>query len=196
MRQLQVLIACEESQRACIAFRQLGHKAFSCDIQPCSGGHPEWHLQGDVRQLIGFNWDLIVAHPPCTYLAKSSATSMYAGKVLNQERFAKAMDARAFFMLFYECQCPFVAIENPTPLKCVQLPPYSQIIQPYEFGDPYSKRTVLWLKNLPPLFPTAHMLNHSSWVMRSGYAKTRSKSFGGIAAAMAEQWSDYILKNS
>lgn len=193
MRKLRVLIACEESQTACIQFRRLGHKAYSCDIQECSGGHPEWHICGDVLPLLSDSWDIIIAHPPCTYLTKSSATRMFPNKILDTGRYEKMLAARQFFMRFYECDCRHVAIENPTPLKIAGLPPYSQVIQPYEFGHPYSKRTLLWLRDLPALMPTCYAARYTSWVLHSSWAKTRSKSFEGIAAAMANQWSDYVI---
>ena len=201
---VRVLIACEESQAVCIEMRRLGHEAYSCDLQPCSGGHPEWHLQCDALELLKMRWDLIVAHPPCTYMANSGAVRMRVGGVIQTERFEKAMKAREFFMRFYECDCPHVAIENPTPMKLIGLPQYDQVIQPYEYGHPYSKRTCLWLKGLPPLMPTDLMAFHEPYVnggckdahgnyrrfqgRKERDAKTRSKTFPGIARAMAEQW--------
>ena len=188
----------------CIEMRRLGHEAYSCDLQPCSGGHPEWHLQCDALELLKMRWDLIVAHPPCTYMANSGAVRMRVGGVIQTERFEKAMKAREFFMRFYECDCPRVAIENPTPMKLIGLPQYDQVIQPYEFGHPYSKRTCLWIKGLPPLMPTDLMAFHEPYVnggckdahgnyrrfqgRKERDAKTRSKTFPGIARAMAEQW--------
>lgn len=151
---MKILVACEESQRVTIEFRKLGHEAYSCDILPCSGNHPEWHLQQDVTPLLKETWDMIIAFPPCTFLTNASAVRMRVKGVLQQDRFEKAMKAKEFFMMFYNSDCPKVAIENPVPLKIVGLPPYTQIIQPYEHGEPYSKRTCLWLKNLPPIVPT------------------------------------------
>ena len=201
---MRVLIACEESQAVCIEMRRLGHEAYSCDLQPCSGGHPEWHLQCDALELLKMRWDLIVAHPPCTYMANSGAVRMRVGGVIQTERFEKAMKAREFFIRFYECDCPRVAIENPTPMKLIGLPQYDQVIQPYEYGHPYSKRTCLWLKGLPPLMPTELMAFHEPYFnggckdahgnyrrfqgRKERDAKTRSKTFPGIARAMAEQW--------
>lgn len=201
---MRVLIACEESQAVCIEMRRLGHEAYSCDLQPCSGGHPEWHLQCDALELLKMRWDMIVAHPPCTYMANSGAVRMRVGGVIQTERFEKAMKAREFFMRFYDCDCPRVAIENPTPMRLIGLPPYDQVIQPYEYGHPYSKRTCLWLKGLPPLMPTDLMAFHEPYVnggckdahgnyrrfqgRKERDAKTRSKTFPGIARAMAEQW--------
>jgi hypothetical protein len=230
VQKMNVLIACEESQEVCKAFRERGHRAFSCDIQECSGGHPEWHIQKDVLQVLnpvdhGNNylpsiwfktmdddflevekWDLIIAHPPCTYMSGAGACRMYpkAGQI-DQERFAKAMEAKEFFMKILTADCQKICIENPRPLKCVELPPPSQSIQPYEYGEPWSKLTYLWLKGLPPLFPTEIVQDYKPYVScgtsrnkgnkdksgmsrRGGAQKVRSKTFPGIAKAMAEQW--------
>ena len=211
MNGLKVLIACEESQTTCKAFRELGHEAYSCDLQDCSGGHPEWHFKEDVLPLLELPWDLIIAHPPCTYMSNAGACRMYpkAG-MISQERLEKALEAKAFFMKFLECRCEYVAIENPIPLHVVELPVASQVIQPYEFGEPYSKATLLWLKNLPPLFPTCLMAKHTPWCpsnthkyahgIGSGHignafnARKRSKTFEGIAKAFARQWGDYVVE--
>ena len=217
---MKVLVACEESQRVCTEFRKLGHEAYSCDIEPCSGGHPEWHIQDDVLPLLNGNcdfktvngdmyhligkWDLIIAHPPCTYMSKAGARFMYpsAGRI-NQDRFYKAMKAKEFFMMFYNADCEKICIENPTPLKVVGLPKESQVIQPYMFGEPYSKRTLLWLKNLPKLNPTNFVKDFTPYLPSNTgglsrgkggsrgvvhTAKDASKTFPGIAKAMAEQW--------
>ena len=208
-KKLKVLIACEESQTTCKAFRTLGHEAYSCDIQDCSGGHPEWHIKGDALALLQQDWDLIIAHPPCTYMSKAGARWMYpkAGQ-LSEERYKLAMEAKEFFMQFYNCKCPHVAIENPVPLKIVGLPKATQSIQPYEYGEKYSKQTLLWLKGLPKLEPTCIVKEHTTWMPSntSGFAKgqgggsgfahdqkTASKTFEGIAKAFAEQWSNYLL---
>ena len=209
MKQLNVLIACEESQRVCTEFRRLGHNAFSCDIQDCSGGHPEWHIKQDVTPLLEDDWDLIIAFPPCTYLTKASARLMYpkAGYI-DWNRLNAAFKARDFLLQFLECKCKYVAVENPTPLKCVGLPKASQVIQPYQFGEPYSKRTLLWLKNLPPLKPTNILTEYKPFIPSNtskfsqglgngsfgdAHSKIeRSKTFKGIAQAMAEQWSEYL----
>lgn len=199
---MRVLVACEESQRVCIEFRRLGHEAYSCDIEPCSGGHPEWHLQQDVTQLLKMKWDLIIAHPPCTYLSNAGAAWLYPKKgVLNQERYEKGLKAKEFFMQFYNANCDKIAVENPIPTRVFDLPKYDQIIQPYEYGHPYSKKTCLWLKGLPKLQPTdiidgeiipwvasgsGHARGKSGMNFRDG--KTRAKTFPGIAKAMAEQW--------
>lgn len=201
---MRVLVACEESQEVCKAFRAKGHEAYSCDIQECSGGHPEWHIQGDVLPLLKEKWDLIIAHPPCTYMSKAGARFMYltAGNV-NQERLEKSLQAKKFFMQFMNADCEKICIENPTPLKIVGLPKESQVIQPYQFGHPYSKRTLLWLKGLPELKPTNILTEYTPYLPSNtgGFArgkggsrgvahnaKDASKTFSGIAQAMAEQW--------
>lgn len=221
---MKVLIACEESQRVCIEMRKLGHEAYSCDIEEPSGGHPEWHILGDCLPLINGNctfkdmrggvhhidgsWDLLIAHPPCTYLTNASAVRMRVNGNIVPERYAKAMDARNFFMYIYNANCDHICIENPVPLKLVNLPPYSQIIQPYEFGHPYSKRTCLWLKGLPLLQPTDIVDKHEPYVnggckdahgnyrrfqgRKERDPKTRSKTFTGIAKAIATQFTRYI----
>lgn len=164
---MKVLVACEESQAVCIAFRKLGHEAYSCDTQECSGGHPEWHIKGDVLPLINGNkpfitmdgdlhaivgtWDLLIAFPPCTYLTNAGSVRLRIKGEINKERMEKAVEAKAFFMKFLEADCQKICVENPTPGKIHQLPQYTQAIQPWWFGHPYTKRTCLWLKNLPPL---------------------------------------------
>jgi hypothetical protein len=202
---MKVLIACEESQTVCKAFRALGHEAFSCDIQPCSGGHPEWHYQKDVFEVIDMGWDLLIAHPPCTYLSRAGARWMYpnAGNI-SQERLDLALIAKLFFMRLLESNIKYIAIENPLPLKVIGLPKESQVIQPYEYGHPFSKRTHLWLKNLPNLIPTNIINDYKPYLpSNTGGAKRgqkfmyknisqkdSSKTFTGIADAMAEQWSN------
>lgn len=201
---MRILVACEESQAVTIELRHLGHEAYSCDIEPCSGGHPEWHLQVDALELLKMRWDMIIAHPPCTYMTNAGAVRMRVHGEIQQERFEKAMEAKSFFMKFYNADCPKIAIENPTPMKLIGLPPYTQAIQPFEYGNPYSKRTCLWLKGLPPLRSTEIVTEHTPYVnggckdahgnylkfqgRKERYAKTRSKTFPGIARAMAEQW--------
>lgn len=201
---MNILVACEESQEVCKAFRALGHEAYSCDIIEPSGGHPEWHLQLNALELLKLPWDLIIAHPPCTYLTNAGAVRMRVGGKIVEERYQKAMEAKDFFMKFYNADCPRIAIENPTPMKIVGLPPYTQAIQPYEYGHPYSKRTCLWLKGLPPLVPTKIITKHTPYVnggskdahgnyrrfqgRKERDPKVRSKTFPGIAKAMAEQW--------
>ena len=192
---LNVLIACEESQTSCMAFRQLGHNAYSCDLQPCSGGHPEWHIQGDALDLLELHWDLVIAHPPCTYLCQGSATRMFPSGVLNPLRLQQAEKAKAFFMAFYNAACPHIAIENPRPLKIVGLPWSTQVIEPWQFGEPWSKETHLWLKDLPLLRPTQIVTHHRCFTSAKWDAKSRSKTFAGIAAAWADQWSRFILES-
>lgn len=192
---LNVLIACEESQTSCLAFRQLGHNAYSCDMQPCSGGHPEWHIQGDAIRLLDEQWDLVIAHPPCTYLCCGSSIRMFPNSQLDPIRLQKAEQAKAFFMKFYNAACPHIAIENPRPLKIVGLPWSTQVIQPFEYGEPWSKETHLWLKNLPLLRPTKIVTQHQCFTSFKWSAKERSKTFPGIAAAWAEQWSKFILES-
>ena len=211
MKRLRVLVACEESQAVCKAFRELGHKAYSCDLQECSGGHPEWHIKGDALKVLNLPiWDLVIAHPPCTYITNGGAVRMYKKKgVINEERFAKAVQAKEFFNKFLQAKCKHIAVENPVPMTCVGLKKYNQIIQPYQFGDPFSKKTCLWLKGLPPLHYTNVLSEYQPFINGGGgrlnkpnykgktFAngqKKRSKTFEGIARAMATQWSEYILK--
>lgn len=219
---MNVLIACEESQEVCKAFRAKGHRAFSCDLQECSGGHPEWHIQGDVLPLLNGNctfmtadththtqdgrWDLIIAHPPCTYLTSCGSRWLFSHdhKIINMDRYAKALEAKDFFLMILGADCDRIAIENPAPIKAIGLPRYHQIIEPYQFGHPWKKRTCLWLKELPLLKGTELVKPTGCWVVQSGgntcrvklknqngcanNAKDRSKTFPGIARAMAEQW--------
>ena len=202
---MRILVACEESQAVCKAFRARGHKAFSCDIMPCSGGHPEWHIQGDVLPLLKEKWDMIIAFPPCTYLSNAGSLNIYRkGKIFfkhndgfeDEERIKKAQEAKLFFMHFFNANCPKICIENPVPAKRWELPKCSQIIQPYEFGHRYSKRTCLWLKGLPPLMATEIVKKIEPWVYQKkingvrkrNSAKIKSKTFQGVAEAMAEQW--------
>lgn len=192
MKKLNVLIACEESQTSCIAFRQLGHSAFSCDIKPCSGEHPEWHIQDDVTKHLDEGWDLIIAHPPCTYMCQGSSIRMFPNGKLDEVRFQQAMRAKEFFMMFYNSDCPHIAIENPRPLKIVGLPWATQIIQPYMFGEPWSKETHLWLKDLPLLKPTNFISDHRCFTSTKWTAYERSKTFKGVAEAWAKQWSDFL----
>lgn len=202
---MKVLVACEESQAVCKEFRRKGHEAYSCDIQPCSGGHPEWHIQDDVTQYLKMPWDLVIAHPPCTYLTVASAVCMFPGHQLNAWRFAQMQDAAEFFRLCLNANSPRVCVENPVPLALAELPPYTQIIEPWYFGDPYLKRTCLWLKGLPELVSENPWYGDvTCWVSGGSFdkygnrrrragqgfrdAKTRSKTFPGIARAMANQW--------
>lgn len=194
---MKILVACEESQAVTIELRKLGHEAYSCDIEPCSGGYPEWHLQQDVLQLLKMQWDMIIAHPPCTYLSNAGARFLYPKGQLNRERYQNGLKAKDFFMELYNSNCPKIAVENPIPSRVYGLPPYTQIIQPYEFGHPYSKKTCLWLKGLPNLEPTNILPKEqrqstkiANWFNKGGKdrQKNRAKTFPGIAKAMAEQW--------
>ncbi len=201
---MKVLIGCEESQVVCKAFRELGHEAYSCDLLPCSGGRPEWHIEGNaIDQAYSGKYDMMIAHPPCTYISKAGARWMYlTAGVINQERFKKALGAKEFFMKLWNAPIKFIAIENPQPLKIVGLPNHSTIVQPFEHGEPYSKKTLLWLKNLPPLMATKIISNYKPFLpsntggakrgqkatFKSISQKDSSKTFPGIAKAMAEQW--------
>ena len=203
MKKIKVLIACEESQCETIEFRNAGCLAFSCDLQKCSGGHPEWHVQGDVLQLFDTpctfktmdgkshtvkQWDLVIAHPPCTYLTKAASTLLFPGKQLNHERYSKGLEAREFFMRCLEVNAQFVCVENPVPNRIFKLPPPSCYVQPYFFGDKWQKKTLYWLKNLPPLMPTIFAPEYKSWVHCTRGGKKRSKSFASIAKQMVAQW--------
>ena len=213
MKRLRVLVACEESQAVCKAFRELGHKAFSCDLQECSGGHPEWHIKGDALKVLNLPiWDLVIAHPPCTYLTVAANRYYNEDKYGEQAKRRKGEREQAikFFMEFANCKSKRGAIENPIGVISSRWKKPTQIIQPYQFGHTERKATCLWLKNLPPLKPTnivePDIIKHKSGKTDSRLhfetlslpaeerAKIRSKTFEGIAKAMAEQWSEYILK--
>jgi hypothetical protein len=201
---MKILVACEESQTVCKAFRKLGFEAYSCDIQECSGGYPEWHIVGDaIEEAYSGKYHAMIAHPPCTYMSKAGARWMYEGGDLNKERLNKAMEAKEFFLKMLNAPIKHIAVENPTPLKVVGLPEHSQAIQPHYFGDPYSKKTLLWLKDLPPLISTCYsnykpFLPSNTGGKKRGQkysvgvsknAKESSKTFKGVAEAMATQWS-------
>ena len=223
---MKVLVACEESQEVCKAFRALGYEAYSCDIQECSGGHPEWHIQGDALPIINGNcefetadgqrhridgkWDLLIAHPPCTYLTVSGNrwfnVEKYGEKAI--KRLQDRQKAYEFFMTFVNADCDRIAIENPIGYISSHYRKPDQTIQPYQFGHHARKATCLWLKGLPKLVPTeivdpgeirdggysigAHAdgTNNGKWLRFNDpeLAKLRSKTFPGIAKAMAEQW--------
>ena len=200
---MKILIACEESQTVCKAFRAKGHEAYSCDILPCSGEHPEWHIQGDVLEHLNEGWDMMIAHPPCTYLSRVSARFLYGGGKINQERYKKGIEAKEFFMKMINAPIEKIAVENPTPFRIFELPPYTQVVQPYQFGHEFSKRTLLWLKNLPPLKSTKVISEYKPFLPSNtggakrgqkhskGFSKNQqesSKTFQGIADAMASQW--------
>lgn len=181
---MKVLVACEESQAVTMELRKLGHEAYSCDIIECSGGHPEWHIQGDALKLINGSkgldffetqdgnhyripekWDMIIAFPPCTYLSNAGACRLYPKKgQLNMERYHKGLEAKEFFLKFLNADCPRIAVENPVSSKVFDMPQHTQEIQPYEYQrmddeepvvHPYTKKTRLWLKGLPKLVPTS-----------------------------------------
>jgi hypothetical protein len=224
---IYILIGCEESQAIALAFRNLGFSAFSCDLKPCTGGHPEWHLEMDIFEAIKLrDWDLLVAHPPCTFVAGSSVQwlSHPDDKALPFDqrrehpkypgRRQDMKDSVEFVKALYNCNIPFVAIENPVGLLSTLWQKSDQIIQPYMFGDEATKTTCLWLKNLPKLNPTKIVGKGERTVFKSGKshpawyaealakAKTkaerqtiRSKTFPGIASAIAEQWGGYVENN-
>lgn len=219
---MNVLIACEESQTVCKAFRAKGHNAFSCDLQSPSGGHPEWHVLGDATKLLKNNniefttmdgarhfvgrWDLLIAHPPCTYLSNAGARHLWKGHKLNQERFELGLEAKSVFLAFLNAPVERICVENPVPSRVYELPKYNQIVQPYLFGHPYTKRTCLWLDGLPDLKPTnvvdpvatrcpSGSYSHKHGEKHRGMftkdrARMRSKTFEGVAEAMAEQWGE------
>lgn len=191
MSTLKILIACEESQAVTIELRRLGHEAYSCDIIPCSGGHPEWHIQQDVTPLLTQKWDMILAFPPCTHLAVSGAR--YFEQKRKDGRQQAAID---FFMQFANSDCPRIAIENPVGIMSTVWRKPDQIIQPWQFGHGETKKTCLWLKGLPPLIPTEIVDGREQriWKMPPGKdrAKNRAKTFPGIAKAMAEQWGSLL----
>ena len=197
---MRVLLACEESQTVCKEFRKLGHEAYSCDVLPCSGGHPEWHIQKSVLPLLKENWDMIIAFPPCTHLAVSGARHFE-----QKRKDGRQQQGIDFFMEFVNCDCPKIAIENPVGIMSSVWRKPNQIIQPYEYGDKFSKKTCLWLKGLPLLKPTKIVEKGEYIVFDSGKklpkwyadawklppierASVRSKTFPGIAKAMAKQW--------
>jgi len=198
---MRVLVACEESQQVCKAFRRLGHEAYSCDIQDCSGDRPEWHIKDDVLKVLNDGWDMLIGFPPCTFLSNAGARHLYPKGVLNRDRYNKGLEAKKFFMSLWNAPIKHIALENPTPSRVYKLPEPSQVIQPYFFGEPYSKRTLLWLKKLSPLRHTKVLSHYKPYIItksvnkQKAYAgwnsdsKQRSKTFSGIAAAMADQWS-------
>lgn len=209
-KKMRVLVACEESQIVCKAFRERGHEAFSCDIQPCSGGHPEWHIQDDVLNHLSDGWDLMVAHPPCTFLSNvgQACKTRY-----NQKEYRESEELKAirFVLQLWHCPIKKVCIENPVGRLNTQWRKPSQIIQPYYFGDGEMKTTCLWLRGLSRLNGHHHidkirdkpkplktrigsdgkLKSHyfcSRMDNKSNAAKLKSKTFPGIAAAMAQQW--------
>ena len=209
---MKILVACEESQAVTKELRKLGHEAFSCDLLPCSGGHPEWHYQQDVFEVIDKGWDMMIAHPPCTFLAVSGARWLYnkdgSKNVERWENQAKALD---FVQKLMDVPINKIAIENPISVISSNIRKPDQIVQPWQFGDKAQKSTCLWLKNLPKLEPTdiVEKGEFIEFISKKGVkkkqpkwyfealknAKTpaerrtlRSKTFKGMAEAMAEQW--------
>lgn len=207
-QQINVLIACEESQAECLAFRQLGFNAYSCDIQKCRPtANPSWHIHGDVTPLLNGSdhfitqsgntvevsgWHLIIAHPPCTYLCKVSSIHMMVNGKLNESRYQEMLKARDFFFQCLNAKCDYLAVENPLPMARANLPKPSCFIQPSWFGVKYTKKTLYWLRNLPPIIPTIEYPNPKQFV-RSSRGKYRSRTFVPVAEALASQWGGYIL---
>jgi hypothetical protein len=210
---MRVLVACEESQAVTIEFRALGHEAYSCDIEPCSGGHPEWHLMQDVVEVLSQHWDMIIAFPPCTHLAVSGAAWFEKKRKDGRQR-----SGYEFFMMFARHPCSRIAIENPVGIMGSLWRSPDQIIQPWQFGDSFMKSTCLWLKGLPMLTPTNIVDPSEYFEWEDGKtgkkkrqpkwfadafrlspherAKVRSKTFPGIAKAMATQWGGDDVKPS
>ena len=214
----KILVACEESQRTTIELRKHGYEAYSCDIQDCSGGHPEWHIKGDALKLINGKcyfrtcdgkrhrisgkWDLLIAHPPCTYLS-GSGNRWFNENVYGKDaavRRQNRLEAADCFMKFINADCEKIAVENPVGWMNTAYRKPDQIVQPYQFGDPYAKRTCFWTKGLPNLISTdvipMERVNKTkgkgNWYdcPKNGIprAKWRSKTFPGISRAIAEQW--------
>lgn len=208
--QIYVLIACEESQAECNAFRELGFVAFSCDVKPCRrGGHPEWHICGDVTPYLQgkldfytqcglYNqvprWDLIIAHPPCTYMCRVSSSVLYDHGQIRWWRVRQMILARRFFFTCLNSCAQYIAVENPLPMRRVQLPKPSCFIHPSWFGVKYTKKTLYWLKNLPPIMAELDYPNPKCYVHCSRGAY-RSRTFPAVARALAKQWSEYILQD-
>ena len=191
---MRVLIACEFSGVVTNAFRLKGHEAWSCDILP-TDSNPDWHIQGDVLKQLDKNWDMMIAHPPCTYLCNSGVSWLHK----DESRWIELEKASEFFKTLLEYDIPKICVENPIPHKYGKLPKYSQIVQPYEYGHPERKATCLWLKNLPKLKPTNNVKDEmlklpktqqqrKFYVPIKDRAKNRSITFEGIAKAMVEQW--------
>lgn len=200
---MRVLVACEFSGTVRDAFRKRGHDAWSCDILPCDSD-PTYHLQQDVVPLLNEKWDMIISFPPCTYLSIASACRMYPTKGnIDPIRYAKGLGAKEFFLKFYNAKCEKVCVENPVSLGVMKMPPHSQEVQPFMFGHAFTKKTRLWLRGLPPL-ESSNIVKPTGPYIPAGTsrkdklkygavgcaksAKNRSKTFKGIADAMAEQW--------
>ena len=198
---IRVLVGCECSQVVCSAFRSAGCEAFSCDVQDCYGGHPEWHIKADVLSVVDDTWDLFICRPPCTYLCQLNMSIYSKFPEAAPARILDGWLAKDFFMKCLNAPVRFKCIENPRPLRVWGLPPYSELIHPYEFGHPFKKSTCLWLRNLPPLFST-DIIDHRdlpSWhdcafSFRGSLSRGRSHTFAGIADAMAKQWLPFVLE--
>lgn len=189
---MKILVACEESQAVTKELRRFGHEAYSCDIEMCSGGHPEWHIKTNVLEIIdgdcfwicedGYlhciegRWDMIITFPPCTYLSNAGARHLYPQKgVLNQERYKKGLEAKEFFLKLLNADCPRVAVENPVSSRVFEMPMHTQEIQPWQFGHPYTKKTRLWLRGLPELKPSSIVDPVGPYVPAGTGRKDRSK---------------------
>jgi hypothetical protein len=198
---MKVLVACEYSGIVRNAFAAKGHDAWSCDILPTES--PGNHYQGDVLEHLDKGWDLMIAHPPCTYLSNAGARFLYPKGKLNKGRYKLGLKAKEFFMALYNAPIDKICVENPISSKIYQMPKHTQTIQPYEYGHPYSKNTRLWLKNLPKLIPTNNLKKFKPYLPSNTGGKKKgqkfsngvvhnwkdaSKTFDGIAAAMANQW--------
>lgn len=212
MNGINVLIACEESQAECLAFLQRGFNAFSCDIQPCRpSGDPTRHIHGDVTPYLHGEtkfhtqageectvdrWHLIIAHPPCTYLCKAGSVRMYktvnGSRILDSERYALLLKGRKFFFECLSAHADFLAVENPIPMAMARLPQPDCFIQPSWFGVKYTKKTLYWLRNLPPLMSEILFPNPKCFIYASR-GKYRSRTFPQVAEAIARQWGDYVL---
>jgi len=199
---MKILVACEESQAVTIAFRELGHDAYSCDLLPCSGGHPEWHLQQDVTPLLLEYWDMVIGFPTCTYLT-ISANKWYkdqparkSGVLVGAERRAAREEAIKFFMKIYNANSPRVAVENPIGVMSSVFRKPNQVLQPWMFGHGETKATCLWLRGLPNLVPTDIVEGRKQRIHELPPSKDRSilrsKTFPGIAKAMGKQWGSLI----
>lgn len=199
---MTIIVGCEESQAVCIEFRKLGHEAYSCDIQECSGGHPEWHIQGDVFEAINSrHWDMGIFFPPCTYLT-ISANKWYkdqpkrkSGALVGEERRKARVDAIDFFMRIYNCNIPKVSIENPIGIMSSVFRKPDQVIQPWMFGHGETKATCIWMRGLTKLTPINIVSGREQRMHKLpptiDRAKMRSKTYPGIAKAMAEEWGKY-----
>lgn len=205
---MKILIACEESQTVCKAFRKLGFEAYSCDLEDCTGGNPEWHIKGDaISEAYSGKYEMMIAHPPCTYLSRAGARWLFGGGKVNEVRYKQGLEGKAFFEAMINAPIKYIAVENPTPMKIFELPKESQVIQPYQYGHEFSKRTLLWLKGLPLLEPTDIKSEYKPYLPSNTGGKKRgqkfqfknisqresSKTFDGIANAMAEQWGNLLI---